>query len=190
LLLGLLAAGFVTELARIVREVTIRDWTTLPGITAPPKPGEAIPDFRSIAVRVVTVPLLLIVLFEGLPKMDHVDMPAGPAALAAARPPVLVLPTDDGIDLNVMLWSTNGFPTIANGASSVITPARQEIRDAAQTFPSQPSVAKLREVGIHSVVVVRARIAGTPYQLALDGPIDGLGITRQSIGPDVLYDIG
>jgi hypothetical protein len=122
--------------------------------------------------------------------MDHVDMPDPPAALAAAQAPVMVLPSDDGIDLNVMLWSTNGFPEIANGASSVITPARQGLRDAMQSFPSQPSVAKLRELGIHSVVVVRARITGTPYQFALDGPIDGLGITRESIGPDLLYRIG
>jgi hypothetical protein len=190
LLLGLLAAGFVTELARVVRAVTVRDWTKIPGIAAPPGPGGAIPDFRSVAVRVVTVPLLLVVLFEGLPKMDHVDMPDPPAALAAAQAPVMVLPSDDGIDLNVMLWSTNGFPEIANGASSVITPARQGLRDTMQTFPSQPSVDKLRGLGIHSVVVVRARIGGTPYQFALDGPIDGLGITRESIGPDLLYRIG
>jgi hypothetical protein len=51
-------------------------------------------------------------------------------------------------------------------------------------------VAKLREVGIRSVVVVRNRINGTPYQAALSGPIDGLGIAREPIGPDVLYTIG
>jgi hypothetical protein len=37
--------------------------------------------------------------------------------------------------------------------------------------------------------VVRDRIDGTPYQAALSGPTDGLGITRQSIGPDLLYTI-
>ena len=170
LLLGLLAAGFVTELARRVRAVTL-------------------PPARSVAVRVVTVPLLLAVLAEGLPKMDHVPVPPAPAAMAAAPAPLIVLPTDDGTDLNVMLWSTNGFPVMANGASSVVTPARQELRDLMQSFPSQPSVARLRQLGIRGVVVVSARIAGTSYEAALTSPIDGLGITRQQIGPDLLYTI-
>jgi hypothetical protein len=89
-----------------------------------------------------------------------------------------------------MLWSTAGFPVMANGASSIVTPARQRLREAMQSFPSPHSVAKLRESGIHSVVVVRDRINGTPYHAALSGPIDGLGITRRSIGPDLLYTIG
>jgi hypothetical protein len=79
---------------------------------------------------------------------------------------------------------------MANGTSSVVTPVRQELRDVMQSFPSPQSVAKLRESGIRSVVVVRNRINGTPYGAALSGPIDGLGITRESIGPDVLYTIG
>lgn len=171
LLLGILAAGFVTELARRIRAATI-------------------PDARSIAVRLVTVPLLLGVLIEGLPKMDHVRLPAAPAAMAAGPAPLMVLPFDDSIDLNVMLWSTDGFPVMANGASSVVTPVRQELRDLMRSFPSGPSVARLRELGIRSVVVVSARIAGTPYEAAVNGSIDGLGITRQSIGPDLLYTIG
>jgi hypothetical protein len=171
LLLGILAAGFITELSRVVREGTTR-------------------DLRADAVRFVTVPLLLCVLIEGLPKMDHVAIDPPPAAMAAARAPLMVLPSDDSIDLNVMLWSTAGFPVMANGTSSVVTPVRQELRDVMQSFPSPQSVAKLREVGIRSVVVVRNRINGTPYQAALSGPIDGLGIAREPIGPDVLYTIG
>jgi hypothetical protein len=185
LLLGILAAGFVTQLARLVRLATTRDWAPP---AEPPSSGTT-RDFRSLAVRVVTVPLLLAVLAEGLPKMDHVPMPAAPAVMAAARAPLMVLPSDDGVDLNVMLWSTNGFPVMANGASSVVTPARQQLRDIMRTFPNAPSVAKLRELGIRSVVVVRDRLVNTPYQPALDAPIDGLGITRQSIGPDLLYTI-
>jgi hypothetical protein len=169
-LLGLLAAGFITELSRAVREGAVR-------------------DLRTGAVRLVTVPLLLCVLIEGLPKMDHVRIDPPPAAMAAARAPLMVLPSDDSIDLNVMLWSTAGFPVVANGASSVVTPARRQLRDAMQSFPSPQSVAKLRESGVRSVVVVRDRIDGTPYQAALSGPTDGLGITRQSIGPDLLYTI-
>jgi hypothetical protein len=170
LLLGLLTAGFVTELGRRVRAATI-------------------PDLRSVAVRVVTVPLLLGVLIEGLPKMDHIRVPPAPAAMAQAAAPLVVLPFDDSSDLNVMLWSTDGFPVMANGASSVVTPVRQELRDLMRSFPSQPSVARLRELGIRSVVVVRERAVGSPYEATLHGPIDGLGVTRRPIGPDLLYTI-
>ena len=170
LLLGILAAGFVTELARQVREATLE-------------------NARAVAVRVVTLPLLVLVLIEGLPKMDHVRVPPAPAAMSAAAGPMIVLPFDDSSDLNIMLWSTEGFPVIANGTSSVITPARQQLRDLMQSFPNAPTVFRLRELGIRSVVVVRERITGTPYAAAVDGPIDNLGITRQSVGPDLLYTI-
>ncbi|MEV4639712.1 hypothetical protein AB0J80_20375 [Actinoplanes sp. NPDC049548] len=170
LLLGLLAAGCVTEVARRVREATL-------------------PEMRRVAVRVVTVPLLLAVLVEGLPKMDHIGVPAAPAAMAAAPAPLLVLPTDERNDLNVMLWSADGFPVMANGASSFVTPVRQDLRYVMQSFPSVPSVARLRELGIRSVVVVRERVVGSAFQAALVAPIDGLGITRQEIGPDLLYTI-
>ena len=171
LLLAILAAGFVTKLAGQVRAATVA-------------------DMRPLAVRVVTVPLLLLVLAEGMPKMDHVEVPPVPAAMAAAEGPMVVLPSDEGTDLNVMLWSTNGFPTITNGTASVVTPARQELRDLMTTFPSAGSVARLRELGIRSVVVVRERVVNTPYVNALAAPIDGLGITREDVGQDVLYRLG
>ena len=121
--------------------------------------------------------------------MDHIRVPPAPAAMSAAAGPMIVLPFDDSSDLNIMLWSTEGFPVIANGTSSVITPARQQLRDLMQSFPNAPTVARLRELGIRSVVVVRERITGTPYAAAVDGPIDNLGITREPVGPDLLYTI-
>jgi hypothetical protein len=147
------------------------------------------PDFRSVAVRVVTVSLLIAVLAEGLPKMDHVGVPPAPAAMAEAPAPLIVLPPDDSSDLNVMLWSTDGFPVMTNGSSSVITPARQELRDLMRGFPNAPSVTRLRQLGIRSVVVVRDRVAGGPYEAALHASIDELGITRRTVGADLLYSI-
>jgi len=78
---------------------------------------------------------------------------------------------------------------MANGSSSVVTPARQELRDLMRGFPSAPSVARLRELGIRSVVVVRDRVAGGPYEAALHASVDGLGITRRAVGADLLYTI-
>jgi hypothetical protein len=171
LLLGILAAGLVTALAGQVGRAVARDRARL-------------------AIGMVTLPLLLAVLFEGLPKMDHVALPGEPAAMAAAQGPMIVLPSDETIDLNIQLWSTNGFPVMVNGTSSLITPQQRAIRDFMQTFPSADAVDRLRRLGVRSVVVLRDRVEGTPYQGALDGPTAGLGITRTEIGPDVLYTIG
>lgn len=170
LLLGLLAAGMVSELARRVRDGAIRDRA------------------RAFAL-LATVPLLLAVLFEGLPRMDHPDVPLGPAALAVAPAPLIVLPSDEAIDRNVMLWSTDGFPTMVNGASSINPPGHQAIRDLMQTFPSPQSIEELRRLGIRSVVVVREAVRDTPFQATLDAPIDGLGVRRQDVGADVVYTL-
>jgi hypothetical protein len=169
LLLGVLAAGLITHLSRRAAEASR-------------------PEYARTAARVVAVPLLIVVLFEGMPRLDHVPVPAAPAALATATAPLMVLPSDEGIDLNVMLWSTAGFPTMVNGAASIITPDHQAIRDLMQTFPSPPSQARLRELGIRSVVVIRDRAIGTPFEPVLNAPPTP-GVTRRDIGPDILYTL-
>jgi hypothetical protein len=167
--MAVLAAGLVTELARIARRAAQPQWSVA-------------------ATRVVTVPLLLLVLAEGMPDMAHPEVPAEPAAMAAATAPILVLPSDEGVDNNILLWSTDRFPTMVNGAASYTTPGHQQIRDVMQTFPSPASLVWLRRLGIRSVVVVRDRLSGTPYGATLNAPAVP-GITRHDIGPDVLYTI-
>ena len=169
LLLGILAAGLVTHLSRRAAEITQ-------------------PEYARTAARIVTVPLLIAVLLEGMPRLDHVPMPAAPAALAAAPAPLIVLPSDDGIDLTVMLWSTAGFPTMVNGAAGINTPVHQGIRDLMLTFPSTASQDRLRQLGVRSVVVVRDRVIGTPFEHVLSAPPTP-GVTRHDIGPDVLYTL-
>jgi len=39
------------------------------------------------------------------------------------------------------------------------------------------------------VVVIRDRVAGTPYEAVLNAPAV-TGVTRQDIGPDVLFTLG
>jgi hypothetical protein len=170
LLLGVLAGGMVTELARRVRRA-------------------ALPEHARTLALVVTVPLLLAVLSEGIPKFNHPDVPAAPELMAVAPDPLIVLPTDDITDLHVQLWSTDRFPMMVNGASSINPPAHQAIRDLMRTFPSSASIDRLRDLGIRSVVVVRNRVMGTPFEAALSASTDGLDITRQDVGPDVLYTI-
>jgi hypothetical protein len=169
LLLGVLAAGFVTRLSHRAAEVTLA-------------------AHARTAAQVVTVPLLVAVLCEGMPKLDHVPVPPAPAALAAAPAPLLVLPSDEGVDLHIQLWSTAGFPTMVNGAAGITTPDHQRIRDLMRSFPSRPATDRLRQLGVRSVVVLRDRVAGTPYEPVLRAETPA-GVTRRDIGADILYTL-
>ncbi|GAA0570384.1 hypothetical protein GCM10010172_63510 [Paractinoplanes ferrugineus] len=169
ILLAVLAAGFVAGLARAARNATLPEW-------------------RRPAALVVTVPLLVAVLAEGLPDLAHVRIAPRPAAMAAAPAPFVVLPSDDGFDSTTMIWSTEGFPKMVNGVASYNPPDRQQVRDTMQTFPSAQSLDLLRQHGIRSVVVVRDRVVGTPFELAL-GAQGVPGLTRRDIGPDVLFTL-
>jgi hypothetical protein len=170
LLLAALAAGCVTSLGRLTLT-------------------------RAHLTRVVTgfsLVILLGVLIEGLPRTEHPIAPQEPAAMAAAKNngPIMVLPSDEGNDLNIQFWSVDGFPTMVNGAASVSTPDHQAIRDVMQTFPSQESLDWLHKLHVHSVVVIRGRVVGTPFEGALNVQSNSqLGITRQDISGDVLFTL-
>ncbi|MET0415683.1 MAG: hypothetical protein ABW022_06645 [Actinoplanes sp.] len=170
LLLAILAAGLLTKLSRRAA-------------------AAARPEHARKAARIVAVPLLLLVMFESLPKLDHVEVEKAPAALALAPDPVLVLPSDEGIDLHVELWSTDGFATIVNGAAGITTSGHQDIRDQMKTFPDQASIDLLRRLGVRSVVVLRDRLSGTPYEAFLDAPelAPAPGVRRFDIDGAVLY---
>ncbi|GIE93285.1 hypothetical protein Ari01nite_07500 [Paractinoplanes rishiriensis] len=169
LLLGVLAAGLLTQLCRRAAAMTRE-------------------GYARTAAQVVTVPLLAVLLFEGMPKLDHVPVRIAPAVMAEAHAPLMVLPSDEGIDLNIALWSTAGFPTMVNGAAGITTPEHHGIRELMKTFPSPQSQQKLREIGVRTVVVVREYVVGTPYELVLNAPATP-GVTRRDVGADILYTL-
>jgi hypothetical protein len=144
------------------------------------------------AGQAVGVLAAALVLAEGLSALPQATVPPAPAALTSAyadavAAPVLVLPSDQTLDPLVMLWSTDGFPAMVNGLSG-FTPSDQErIRDDTHHFPNAASIALLRGYGVRSVVVLRDRIAGTPWAGAADASIAGLGINRSTIGDAVVY---
>src|SRR5262249_42317334 len=118
-------------------------------------------------------------------------VPTQPAAMRTATGPLLVLPSDQLTDENVMLWSTTWYQKTVNGGSG-FTPLDQDAtRKAAETFPDQPSVAALRQLGVRTVFVLRARVGGTPYQKAavMDTPIEGLDIDRRDAGDTIIYTL-
>lgn len=173
LLLGILAAGALTALARHGAEAR----------------GDRVPGRPELALRLALLVPLLLVLGEGLNRMPHPAVPVAPAVLAEAESPMLVLPSDGLTDENIMLWTTDRFPALVNGGSGFQPQRQASIREAAKNFPDPASVEMLRALGVRSVVVLRDRVAGTPYQHALDAPTDGLDVTRQEVADGVVYTL-
>lgn len=120
---------------------------------------------RSLTALVVSLSLVAVVA-EGVNHTPHPDVPTSPVAFSSLAAPVLVLPTDELADLRVMLWSTDGFPTVANGSSSYNPPSRDILRKAMLTFPDAQSVSVLRGLGVKTVVVLPEAV-WTPYASAL-----------------------
>jgi len=136
----------------------------------------------------------VLVVVEGLSVMPHPRVPDPPAALTTVhadevRPPLLVLPSDPTFDPLVMLWTTDGFPPVVNGLSGFTPASQDEIRAQTAHFPDRASVDLLRRYGVRTVVVLRDRVAGTPWADAPDASVDGLGITRTEIGEAVVFSL-
>ncbi|GAB3949897.1 hypothetical protein GCM10027614_49400 [Micromonospora vulcania] len=56
-----------------------------------------------------------------------------------------------------------------------------------QSFPDKTSIDYLRLFGVRTVVLLRGQVAGTPWEISIDAPVDALGITRQDVGDAVVY---
>ncbi|WP_422755125.1 hypothetical protein [Micromonospora sp. WMMD708] len=153
-----------------------------PRESAPERPAR---QWR-LARLALLVPLLL-VLLEGVNRTPHVPAPEQPAVLRGLTGPALVLPSDGIRELHVMLWSTDGFPKVVNGLASFTPQSQERIRAASMTFPDATSVAYLRQVGVRTVVLLPGWAAGTPWADVAVRPVDGLGISREVVGEDVIY---
>ncbi|MBX7269728.1 hypothetical protein KIF24_29405 [Micromonospora sp. Llam7] len=171
LLLALLAAGAVSSFAERVREVS----------------AERIPSWPSPWLRLATLIPLVLVIAEGTNTTPHPVVPPQPAAMRAVDGPLLVLPSGQNHDQPVMLWSTTRFQDIVNGGSGFTPRQLDDVRRVTMTFPDQTSVDYLRTLGVHNVLVMRDQLAGTPWEVSVDAPVDGLGITREEIDQVVVF---
>src|SRR5262249_6883168 len=122
-------------------------------------------------LRIATLVPLGLVLLEGANHTNHPVVPLSPVAMHTVEGPAVVLPTGELEDMNVMLWTTDGFPKVVNGGSGFQPKTQAELRDLMQRFPDEESVDRLREMGIKTVVVIRRQVAGTPYARAVDAPV-------------------
>ncbi|WP_233513942.1 hypothetical protein [Micromonospora craterilacus] len=171
LLLGLLAAGAVSAFAQRVREIS----------------AERIPSWPSPWLRLATLVPLMLVIAEGTNTTPHPMVPPQPAAMRTVDGPLLVLPSGQSHDQPVMLWSTTRFQDIVNGGSGFTPRQLDDVRRVTMTFPDQTSVDYLRTLGVRNVVVMRDQIIGTPWEISVDAPLDGLGITREESGSAVVF---
>jgi hypothetical protein len=149
--------------------------------------GQGRPLVPSTAAVSGVVVLALLVGYEGAPRLPVVPVPVEPAGQHGLAGPQLHLPSDGLSDTAYMLWSTDGFPRIANGGASYSPKSLDALRQQTAGFPDAASVQLLRSQGFLVVVVHRNRIAGTPWQGAIDKPVDGLGIRREDDGEVVVF---
>jgi len=149
--------------------------------------AEARPALAPLS-RTLGVGLIGVVLLEGAGTIPLPEVPAAPPGLAVAEAPRLHLPSDESNDLAYVFWSVDGLPQIVNGLSGFTPDFLAQLRTDVAGFPDAASVARLRELGIESVVVHPERAAGTPWAAAAAKPVDGLGVTRIERGGVVVFD--
>ena len=173
--LALLAAGFVGRLAQaLLRRAEDRGARPVSGVRA------------AVGVLALALPPLLVGA-DGWGGPRHWPVQPAPLVVSTAPAPVMFLPTDLVGDYHLMLWSTDGWPQLANGSSGFDPPSQGKLRQDTQPFPDAASVAALRARGVRTVVLVRSRAGGTPWEQAADRPVDGLGIERLDLGDAVVY---
>jgi hypothetical protein len=171
LFLAVLAAGAVAEFVHRAEFLSAQ--------RVPPWPGPWL--------RLATLVPLVLVALEGTNVTPHPVVPAQPAAMRTATGPLLVLPTGPLGDQHVLLWSVSKFQKVANGTGDFIPQQQEELRRAATTFPDAASIQYLRGFGITTVVLLRDRVAGTPWERAGDMPVDALGIQREDVDDAVVF---
>ncbi len=156
------------------------------------------PRLRPAATTALAALIAIAIAIEGrgLP-FDPTDslaqprVPAAPADVSDVPDPQLhlpaALPTDNR---RYLFWSSDGFPLLVNGRSSVEPRYTQKLIDAVDGFPDRASVEVLRDRGVRSVILHLARVDGTAQARAAERPIGGLGITRRRLDDLLIYDIG
>jgi hypothetical protein len=152
---------------------------------------------RAVAPAAVAAVLVLGIAIEGRgPPFDPFDDQAQPEA---PRPPVSFdsiaapqfhlpaeLPEDNR---RYLLWSTDGFPDMVNGRSSLDPIFTEELIADVRTFPDPRTVELLGEVGVRSVVLHTQRVDGTPWERAAQRPVHGLPLTRTREGGVIVYEL-
>ncbi len=154
--------------------------------------GGALAWRRGTAVAAACV-LAVLVEGRGLPfdptgSQAQPTMPSPPPSVAAVPAPQLHLPAERPSDnRRYVLWSTDGFPKIVNGRSSLNPEWTMRLIRRERDFPDRATVRRLRRLGVRSVVLHLNRVARTPWENAARKPVSGLPLTPHRDGRLMIY---
>jgi hypothetical protein len=123
----------------------------------------------------------------GLAGPAHPTVPLEPVGQRGLATPQLHLPMSREGNRRYALWSTAGFPRIVNGRASFQPALTTEIAADVAGFPDARSVARLRELGVRTVVLHPALAAGTSWSAAATKRVGGLGLTRERRGDVIVF---
>ena len=128
--------------------------------------------------------------FDPFDNQAQPRVPPVPPSVASVAAPQLHLPAQRATDnRRYLLWSTDGFPAIVNGRSSLNPAFTARLIERVEPFPDRRTVAFLSRLGVNSVILHANRVNGTPWDAAAGRPVAGLGVTRRDLGDLVVYEI-
>jgi hypothetical protein len=166
--LGLLAAGGAAMIASRVRRERLR---------------------LALGVGLTALVLLEGAGFSSEGGPAHPTVPPEPAGQRGLADPQLHLPMSREGNRRYALWSTAGFPRIVNGRASFQPTLTTEIALDVAAFPDARSVARLRALGVRTVVLHPNLARGTSWEGAERKPLSGLGVTRERRGDVVVFHL-
>ena len=117
----------------------------------------------------------------------HPRVPPMPSDQRGLPSPQLHLPLTTQANRMYVLWSTDGFPRIVNGRGSFDPTSFVRLGGEIANFPDRPSVARLRSIGVRTVVLHRDLAAGTPWRDAARRSVRGLPLQREEKTALVVY---
>jgi hypothetical protein len=119
----------------------------------------------------------------------HPTVPPEPAGQRGLADPQLHLPMSREGNRRYALWSTEGFPRIVNGRASFQPTLTTQIAGGVAGFPDRRSVARLRGLGVRTVILHPNLVAGTVWRAAARKPVSGLPLTRERGGDVVVFHV-
>jgi hypothetical protein len=126
--------------------------------------------------------------FDPFDNQAQPRVPPTPPSVASVPAPQLHLPAERASDnRRYVLWSTDGFPKIVNGRSSLNPGFTTHLIGREEDFPNRPTVRRLQRLGVRSVVLHTNRVTHTPWEDAAEKPLRGLPLTRERRGELVIY---
>jgi hypothetical protein len=120
---------------------------------------------------------------------SHPHVPTAPAGLANLAAPQVHLPITVPANRRYVLWSTDGFPRMVNGRASFQPASFVRLSAELTRFPDRASVARLRALGVQTVVLHTRLASGTAWEGTAGRSLDAVELSRDDRGELVVYSL-